>query len=348
MDHDPNLDVPGKLERTDIDWYDAKCAPITLYGLDHVGDGFRRLPEDFPILKTFGGHGAGIRARFVTDSPWIAIRAVFGSSMPHSIFSDTAVMAFDLYRKTDGGEVFHSTFRVPAGAMERGYESLVSATGERTEYTINFPNFTCVKQLWIGVKTGASVTPDGGYNLGNLPIVFYGSSITHGAGSSRAGMAYPAMIGQRLFVNHRNLGFAGSAKGEPVMAEYIAAQKMAAFVLDYDHNASTAEHLASTHYAFYRTVRDAQPDLPIIIVSAPIVGRISPLFAAKREIILETVRRAGEAGDTHVTFVDGMHLFDGPFADACTIENTHPNDLGFYRMATVIGTAVAGALDRRF
>ena len=51
-----------------------------------------------------------------------------------------------------------------------------------------------------------------------------------------------------------------------------------------------------------------------------------------------------EAGDTKVTFVDGATLFEGPFADSCTVDGCHPNDLGFFRMAQKIGDAVEAAI----
>lgn len=53
------------------------------------------------------------------------------------------------------------------------------------------------------------------------------------------------------------------------MAKYIASLDMSLFVVDYDFNATSVEHLNNTHYNFYKAVRDANPDIPIIIVSAP-------------------------------------------------------------------------------
>ena len=52
------------------------------------------------------------------------------------------------------------------------------------------------------------------------------------------------------------------------------------------------------------------------------------------------------AGDDNVFFVDGAKLFKGEDWDACTVDRTHPNDLGFYRMASVIGRAVKKALKK--
>ena len=59
-----------------------------------------------------------------------------------------------------------------------------------------------------------------------------------------------------------------------------------------------------------------------------------------RQIVIDTYEYALAKGDRSVRFVDGAHLFDGPFADSCTVDGCHPNDLGFFRMAQKIGDAV--------
>ena len=40
-----------------------------------------------------------------------------------------------------------------------------------------------------------------------------------------------------------------------------------------------------------------------------------------------------DKGDKNVYFIGGEDLFAGECWDSCTVDGTHPNDLGFYRMA---------------
>ena len=115
------------------------------------------------------------------------------------------------------------------------------------------------------------------------------------------------------------------------MARAIAGLKLSAFVMDYDHNAQSLQHLQDTHEAFFRTVRAAQPNLPIIIVSGPRDGRVEA-YRQRRDIIRRTYERAVAAGDKHVYFVDGLSFFDTIPRKFCTVDNTHPTDLGFYLM----------------
>jgi hypothetical protein len=77
------------------------------------------------------------------------------------------------------------------------------------------------------------------------------------------------MLSRLLDVDHINLGFSGSARGEPAMAGCIASLAMSAFVMDYDHNAPDLKHLEDTHEAFFRTIRARHPALPVLMLSRP-------------------------------------------------------------------------------
>ncbi|MBR2043643.1 MAG: hypothetical protein IJ946_04820 [Clostridia bacterium] len=341
---DKNMEVPGKIERDDIVWYDASKAPVTIHG---AAEGFFRLPSDFPILDGFKRQSTGVRVRFVTNSPFVAIRAFYEGDFTPTIMPPSSVWGFDLYkRRDDGSEVFVGGFRPPANALD-GYESLLYTSGENC-YTINFPLLKGVTELYVGVKEGSSIKEPPVYNYLGNPIVFYGSSITHGAAASRPGNTYCAMIAQKLGVDHINLGFSGNAKGEKEIARYISQLKMSAFVLDYHHNAYDLKHLHDTHYNFYKTVRLKNPFIPIVIVTAPSVNPDDTWVSGGVKIIQETYRRAKEEGDKYVYFVDGCHLFDGEWKESCTVDGTHPNDLGFMRMAKVIGRTLTSALENGF
>ena len=102
---------------------------------------------------------------------------------------------------------------------------------------------------------------------------------------------------------------------------------MAVFVLDYDYNAPSAEHLAKTHEPFFKAVRKANPDVPVIMLS-----KCSWISPARRDIIKKTYDNAVRGGDKKVWFIDGQELFGEPGQNMCTVDHCHPNDLGFYMM----------------
>ena len=254
---------------------------------------------------------------------------------------------FDLYRfdRERATDVFVAAFRPSNGfdCHSAQFKENTQSHGEHTYYTLNMPHFAEVKQLSVGVAKGRRMERGLCYR-NDRPVLFYGSSITHGAAAGRPGNTYENFISQRYYLHYRNLGFAGNAKGEPAMAEYVADCEMLAFVCDYDHNAPSVEHLAQTHYPFYETVRRKHPEIPYIMVSKPDFFRDPINNAKRRAVILESYNKAIASGDRNVYFIDGETLFDGDCSESCTSDGCHPNDLGFYRMANKIGSVLAQVL----
>ncbi|MBR6916255.1 MAG: hypothetical protein IKN36_07835, partial [Clostridia bacterium] len=177
------------------------------------------------------------------------------------------------------------------------------------------------------------------------PVLFYGSSITQGACASRPGLSYPAILGRRLDFEVINLGFSGSARGERVVAELIASLPLSAFVFDYDHNAESAEELERTHEPFFKIVREAQPSLPIIMISKAdgLSGREQTL--KRRDVIKKNYESALARGDRNVWFIDGTLIY-GDDAENCTVDNAHPNDIGFRHMVDAIYPVLKEALEK--
>ncbi len=184
------------------------------------------------------------------------------------------------------------------------------------------------------------------YELGR-PMVFYGSSITEGGCASRAANAYSALLSKWLDADYMNLGFSGSAKGEPELAAYIAGLEMSVFVYDYDHNAPDPEHLEKTHEPFFRTIRQAQPELPVLFLTKPDFDLDPAAAMLRRSIILRTCENARASGDQNVYFIDGETYFGSKDREACTVDGCHPNDLGFMRMAETIYPVLQNILTQR-
>lgn len=344
---DRNLKVDCGIEEPDIVWFDAMQPPFAIYGLryDKEQGCFIRMPQAVadtvnPGVAYLCHHTAGGRLRFCTDSSFIGLHAVMKNDamMPH--FTLAGQSGFDLYRSQNGEqECYVATFMPPIG-MKEGYSASCKLNGAMAAYTINFPLYDRVEHLYIALKRRADLKAPEPYR-NEKPVVYYGSSITQGGCASRPGNSYQAILSRRLGIDYINLGFSGSARAEESMAAYLASLPMSVFVCDYDHNTPSAEHLAATHWPLYRAVREAQPNLPILFLSAPDVLRDPAAFAPRREIIRETYRRAREAGDDRVYLVEGDTLFAGEDADSCTVDGCHPNDLGFYRMARAVEPVLA-------
>ena len=331
---DKNFKIETKINRPNIQFYNSLCAPFKVYGVFYENGMFRRIPEDVAKSVSEGvthlhANTAGGRVKFKTDSPYIAIHAKFGSvgKMPH--FALTGSAGFDLYIK----EKYASTFTPPFDIVD-SYESVIDLDGKKMrEITINFPLYSEVKELYIGLMRDASVLESEPYRI-EKPIVYYGSSITQGGCASRPGNSYEALITQALGINHINLGFSGNAKGEKAISEYICSLDMCAFVYDYDHNAPDIEHLKSTHERMFKEIREAHPKIPIIMMTRP-KYTITSEEKIRHNIIKATYENAVVLGDQNVYFIDGKALMRYCHNEG-TVDNCHPNDWGFYSMARAL------------
>lgn len=329
-----NLDIPG------IKFYNVLSEPFSLHGVFYEDGKFRRMPETIAKNTNEGVHllhdnTAGGRVRFRTNCDYIAIHCEMPMACFSANISPTGSACFDLYAKDDNGkEQFVACFKRKIDE-KNGYEALLYPPdiGMR-DYIINFPTYSSVSALYIGLDGDATVEAPTPYTI-EKPIVFYGSSITQGASASRPGTTYQSFLSRRFDFDYINLGFSGSAHGEQVTADYIAGLDMSAFVLDYDHNANTAQDLADTHEKFFQTVRKAHPQLPIIMMSRPLY-RLDWDAAARLKIIRSTYENAKNAGDNNVYLIEGPTLMAFAGEDG-RVDGGHPNDLGFYSMAQAIG-----------
>ncbi|MDW7656957.1 MAG: SGNH/GDSL hydrolase family protein [Bacillota bacterium] len=335
------------IEARDLVWLDARTAPLALYGFydARAHEAYARIPPAFArTVEYLGGlDTAGGRLRFATDSAYVAIKATMPSVTRFCHMTLCASSGFDLYLDQDGWSTYHATFYPPVD-MTTGYAAIIHFPDKRLRcLTIDFPLYNRVDSLLVGLEGQSLVDQGASYRPGK-PIVFYGSSITQGGCASRPGNAYPAMISRKLNMDYLNLGFSGRARAEPDMARYIAQLAMNAFVFDYDYNAPDEAHLMATHDPFYQIIREVQPELPILFVSRPNFDSTpqyldpKPLAAIRRrDVVYQTYIKAVQSGDNNIYYIDGLSLFGGEGRDCCTVDATHPNDLGFWRMADVIG-----------
>lgn len=341
---DKNFNIKTNIDKQDICFYDIKENQSCLFGV-RWDNGFRRMPESIAKNVSEGVYAlhtntSGGRIRFSTDSPYVAISANIKSIVSFSHMPQTGVSGFDMYVD----EIFKGAF-IPPLDMSDGFNGILNLQDRKKHnITINFPLYNNVSDLYIGLADGTSFEPITSYSC-NKTIIFYGSSITQGGCVSRPGNSYPSHISRMLDCDYVNLGFSGNAKGELVMAEYIAELNPSVFVMDYDHNAPTREFLEKTHENFFKKFRAIRKNTPVVFVSAPNIRFCHVEWAQRREIIKMTYQNALSNGDKNVYFIDGETLWDGDCWDACTVDCIHPNDLGHFRMAKKIAPIIRTILN---
>ena len=305
-----------------------------------------RLPDELIAqlshLEHLGRRCPGARVAFKTDSPSFTVKVslkTLSVDIGMSIYACQSAQVMLGEREN----ALHLGVVNPPDYNTKIFEKTFEKSSELEQITIYFPRNEQIETIEISVEDGATVTEPTPYKYPN-PVVFYGSSITEGGCSCNSTNAYNAILSRWLDFDFYNFGFSGNARGELVMADYINTIDMGAFVYDYDHNAPTVEHLANTHKPFFDRIREAHPNIPILMMTRPAEVYNNDM-EARRDIVKATYNAAVAAGDKNVYFIDGETFYGETDRNLCSVDNCHPNDLGFFRMANTIRPVLKEMLD---
>jgi hypothetical protein len=329
-------------------WYDISHLTIEGKGWQDTAHPYDRLPARAEGAVTdsvwyLSKNSAGMAVRFVTDAPSIEARWTLRSkSLAMNHMPATGVSGVDLYiRQDDPDRPWHWVGIGRPEQFPTNEKPLVSGLPEGGhEFRLYLPLYNGVESVEIGIEPGFTIAPGPAYPPDRaLPIVVYGTSITQGGCASRPGMAYPAIVGRWLDMPTINLGFSGSGKMEPEMAELLGELEASAYVLDCLPNMSP-ELVTERVAPFVRILREARPETPIVLVeniryqAAPILPGTKRSYTAKNEALRAAYDGLGAEGIGGLHYVSGDDLL-GDDGEA-TVDGTHATDVGFLRMAEVL------------
>lgn len=308
---------------------------------------FDRLPERaHGIVRDrvweLSEQSAGICARFVTDAQSIRCRWGLRSAtlaMPH--MPATAVSGVDLFvRDEEGTWRWLACPRPTAQEME---VTLISGMlpGER-EYLLYLPLYNGVEHCEISVPEGAKLEPGPPRTEEHAkPILFYGTSITHGACASRPGSCHAALVGRWFDRPVLNFGFSGNGRMEETVGRFLAELDPAVFVIDCLPNMNGAQ-VAERVEPLVKQLRKARPNTPIVLVEDRSFANTFLLpnrqrhHEASRRALRAGYERLLEAGVSHLSYVEGADLL----GNEETVDGSHPSDLGFVHQAEVLSSAL--------
>ncbi|MER5354232.1 SGNH/GDSL hydrolase family protein [Kitasatospora sp. NPDC002551] len=176
----------------------------------------------------------------------------------------------------------------------------------------------------------------------------YGSSLTHAMFPHGPSESWTALLARRHGWRLRNLGFAGQAYLDPVVARVVRDTPAELITLEigtnaYIRSAFTARTWGSAVCGFVETVRDGHPDTPIAVIAAlPSVEREHAVNAAGltlagvRELTGAAVRVLQRLGDRRLHLVDGRDVLPLAEADGVYADGLHPTAAGEHRLACLV------------
>lgn len=339
----------------DVAWHD-----VTKWGVEGRGWAdqerarwFDRFPAKAegkvpPAVWGLSRDSSGMMARFRTDATAIYARYKLSKAnlaMPH--MPATGVSGLDLYARDERGK-WRWVFVTKPDKQSMEVAIITDlAPGDR-EYAAYLPLYNGVDSLEIGVPPGAKFEELAPRD--KKPIVFYGTSITHGACASRPGMVHTAILGRRFDRPVINLGFSGNGRMDASVGELMCEIDAAAFVIDCLPNMD-AKAVAERAVPLVKQLRAARPDAAIVLVEdRPFTNSwIRPsrqeFHAANHAALKKAFEELKEAGVPRLYYLFGDNLL-GDDAEGAT-DASHPNDLGFMRQADAFEPVLRAALGMR-
>ena len=344
--YDPNMAIDNAIVTNGVKWIDGKYLPIEGKAFTDVDHFYDRLPKNVTTnvnrgVRAMKHFTAGMQARFSTTSKKLQIKWVpYDKKLAMNHMPATGVSGVDVYVRKPG-----KTWRyVKTGRISdaKGSAVTVDLWGGFNEVIINFPLYNGLKSLKIGIDEKATLAPLPPRASGvNKPVVFYGTSITHGGCASRPGLAFVNIIGRDLDVPVVNLGFSGSGKMEYEMSEHVSAIDASCYVLDCLWNMKYQDKLGLPEYEpFIRNLRAKRPGVPIIMAGhCDVFCRpVNPKENFTRKLYDKLIAE----GWKDLYFLPSVGML-GDDREG-TVDGVHPNDIGMVRMAEAYGKAVKEAL----
>ena len=288
---------------------------------------------------------AGMMVRFKTDATTLFARYRLSKpvlGLPH--MPATGVSGLDFYARDDDGKWKWVQVTKPAAQTVEAKVIEGLRPGLR-DYCAYLPLYNGIESLEIGVPEGAKFEGQGPRS--EKPIIFYGTSITHGASASRPGMLHTAILGRRFDRPVVNLGFSGNGKMDAAVGELLAQEEAAVYVIDCLPNMGPADVTAKCE-PLVKQLRAAHPETPIVLVEdrrftnswiTPLKAKFHDDNHAALKAAYERLQTAGVEG---LHYIGGDHLY-GDDTEGAT-DASHASDLGFMRQADIFEPVLRKAL----
>jgi lysophospholipase L1-like esterase len=322
-----------------VAWYDVQQWGVEGRGWTDVKRYFDRLPAKAegvvrPPVWSLSRHSAGMCVHFCTDASEISVRyELLSANVGMSHMPPTGVSGVDLYAKDDEGTWRWVAVTRPAAKTVNA--KLVSDVppGMR-DYMAYLPLYNGVESLEIGVAAEAAFEPVAPRL--EKPIVYYGTSIAHGACASRPGMAFPSILGRWFDRPVINLAFSGNGRMDPEVGDLLAELDPCVYCIDCLPNME-GKTVAERTEPLVRTLRKARPETPIVLIEDRTYAN-TWLLPSRRErhtgsraALKAAYERLKADGVKGLYYVEGEHLLGDD--DEATTDSSHPSDLGMMRMA---------------
>lgn len=299
------------------------------------------------LNKTVVSHSkkcTGLYLSFKTTSTqisatWENVPSRMGDNM-----AGIAQKGLDLYINVDGEWKFAAVGRVSTlPEKSRRTKPLIQNMPEgEKEFLLYLPVWCELLELKLGIDSNATI--EGLPSPFRHKVIVHGSSITHGAAASRAGLTYPAQLSRNLGIDFVNFGFSGECRMQPQFLEFLKSCEADAFLFDAFSNPS-AEEIAERLNGFVEGLVKAHPGKPLIFLQSPINQTLDTKMQSEWNARIEISRNMMKALTKRykdVYYLEVMNVV----GENGMVDGTHPTDLGFHRLVDAYQPKIAKILKR--
>lgn len=270
---------------------------------------------------------AGIAVAFRTDSPSIAVKptgaTVYGAGSSNHI----SQKGFDLYIRRQGRWLWAGQTSIDGDKVR---PLIFHNDSGMSECLVYLPLFSELSELEIGIQSGCRI--EAVENPFKYRIAVFGSSFTHGSGTTRPGMCWPSQFSRMTGLQLLNLGCAGHSLLQPYFAEALAdAPDIDAYIFDGFSN-PTADVIAERLFPFIEIIRERKPDTPIIFLKTlyrewrNFNSDVDRKESDKQEMVDYMMKKACKKYK-NVHYVDATNAADE--LHDTTVDGTHPGNWGY-------------------
>ena len=273
---------------------------------------------------------AGTAVAFRTDSPSIRVLPVYVRPYFGGGTTGFAGRGFDLYIKKDGVWLWAASGLQSDNSLDKPVKLIQDMDTTSKECLLYLPVRSELSSVKIGVEEGRT--------LEALPqpfrhrVVVFGSSFTHGASTSKAGMAYPSILTRETGIQFLNLGVSGRCRLQSYFAAALAeAPEVDAFVFDTFSN-PTVEEIRERLFPFIETLQAAHPGKPLIFQQTIYrerrnFNRKADAFERERMEAVQALMKEACRKYKDVYFVTTTSATSPDHYTS--VDGTHPGDYGY-------------------
>lgn len=336
----------------ELKWIDATTLNICGHTIRNAENPYSRIevkPYEFTnkAIIRYSRYSSGLYVMFKSNTTHISVEWSVAESKVRDNMTPIVQMGVDLYAKEKGGKWrFCSVGRVKTNPKVTTYKRKLVSNMEQTEkeFMLYLPLWSEITELKIGVDEEATIE--------SIPspykhrVVTYGTSTLHAASPSRPGMAPLARLSRMLGVDFVNFSYSGQGKMEPESAAVLADCETDAIIC-YCFGNTTPRQIEERVDGFVASVAKAHPDKAIIFLP-PLLNGKNLLDMKKRERSIAKRDILDRKMSVLTKKFKNVYYIDIPDADGgdgeASIDNSHPNDLGFERILQSYAPKIAKIL----